>query len=156
MGTVVITATTSDLPVIPPPSSLSPVPPSLVWLTVPTTPPPVVIQAPPRPRPTAPPTTPAPETTPVPETPAPTTAAPETTPIPSDPPTTPTPGTEIIMTTPIRAVSVGDLCRATLHEDPVAVARAMRTWFDDPDTASTAITWLEELGDALGELCRDG
>lgn len=122
MGTAVITATTSDLPVIPPPSSLSPVPPSLVWLTAPTLAP-VVVVAPPapppaRPRSTTPPPPPEPEPEPVPATPAPTpepTPAPtpeptppfrpDTTPPspPSDPP--PTPGTEHAMTTEIPDLS---------------------------------------------------
>lgn len=54
----------------------------------------------------------------------------------------------------ISPVSIGDLCRATIHDDPAAVAAAMARWFDDPDAVSFALTWLTELTAALDEYAR--
>jgi hypothetical protein len=49
-------------------------------------------------------------------------------------------------------VTPGELCRATMYDDPAAVADAMRTWFGaDDDRRRAAVIWLWRVGEALGD-----
>lgn len=51
-------------------------------------------------------------------------------------------------------IQPGDLCRATIHDDPAVVAERMADWFRDPDLCAAAAGWLTDLADRIGELGR--
>ena len=53
-----------------------------------------------------------------------------------------------------REVAPGDLCRATMYDDPAIVAAEMAQWFDDIDRCAAAAAWLSDVADRIGEMGR--
>lgn len=50
-------------------------------------------------------------------------------------------------------VHPGDLCRATMHDDPTNMARAMAAWFGaDLNARAVAAAWLAEVIVTLAEV----
>lgn len=50
-------------------------------------------------------------------------------------------------------VPPGDLCRATIHDDPAAVAAAVRYWFGDHDAGTArAARWFAAVARELGDV----
>ena len=48
-------------------------------------------------------------------------------------------------------VTPGDLSRATIHDDPVAIAAAVRYWFGDHDAGvARAAAWFAAVAEGLG------